>query len=102
NAGAAIMAVGIESEEHLVMARGLGASLGQGYYFARPSALPERTKQVVHPILLIDQLDALRPHDTPFEVYSTRYTPTPATVATSGRWPSSVRTSPACSPPAHG
>jgi EAL domain-containing protein (putative c-di-GMP-specific phosphodiesterase class I) len=82
NAGAAIMAVGIESEEHLVIARGMGASLGQGYYFARPSALPERTKQAVHPILLIDQLEAPKPHDTPFEVYSTRYTPTPASEAT--------------------
>jgi len=82
NAGAAIMAVGIESEEHLSMARGMGASLGQGYYFARPSALPERTKQVVQPILLIEQSEPPQPYETPFDVYSTRYTPTPAATAT--------------------
>ena len=64
------------------MARGLGASLGQGYYFARPSVLPERTKQVINPILLIDQLEAPRPHETPFDVYSARHTPTPATFVT--------------------
>jgi EAL domain-containing protein (putative c-di-GMP-specific phosphodiesterase class I) len=82
NAGAAIMAVGIESEEHLTMARGMGASLGQGYFFARPSALPEKTKQVIQPILLIDQLEAPKPHETPFDVYAARYTPTPASSAT--------------------
>jgi EAL domain-containing protein (putative c-di-GMP-specific phosphodiesterase class I) len=82
NAGAAIMAVGIESEEHLTMARGMGATLGQGYFFARPGALPETTKQVVQPILLIDQLAPPQPHDTPFDVYAQRYTPTPATSAT--------------------
>jgi EAL domain-containing protein (putative c-di-GMP-specific phosphodiesterase class I) len=82
NAGAAIMAVGIESEEHLVMARGMGASLGQGYYFARPGALPAHTKQVVDAILLIDQLEPPGPQDTPFQVYAGRYTPTPATSAT--------------------
>jgi EAL domain-containing protein (putative c-di-GMP-specific phosphodiesterase class I) len=82
NAGAAIMAVGVESEEHLTMARGMGASLAQGYYFARPSALPEKTKQVVQPILLIDQFDPPAAHDTPFDVYAARYTPTPASSMT--------------------
>ena len=82
NVGAAIMAVGIESEEHLTMARGMGASLGQGYHFARPTALPERTKQVVQPIVLIEQTEPPHPFETPFEVYSTRHTPTPASTAT--------------------
>jgi EAL domain-containing protein (putative c-di-GMP-specific phosphodiesterase class I) len=82
NANAAIMAVGIESDEHLAMARGMGASLGQGYFFARPSALPEKTKQVVQPIILIDQLEPPLPHDTPFEVYLGRHTPKPAAAAT--------------------
>jgi EAL domain-containing protein (putative c-di-GMP-specific phosphodiesterase class I) len=82
NAGAAIMAVGIESDEHLTLARGMGASLGQGYYFARPAELPEQTKPVHQPIPLIDQLEPSQPHETPFDVYASRYTPTPASDAT--------------------
>ena len=38
--GAAIVAEGIETEEHLLIARTLGASLGQGWYFGRPGPLP--------------------------------------------------------------
>jgi EAL domain-containing protein (putative c-di-GMP-specific phosphodiesterase class I) len=82
NAGAAILAVGIESEEHLSLARGMGASIGQGYFFARPAAMPERTKPVHQPILLIDQLEPSQPHETPFDVYSARSTPKPASAAT--------------------
>ena len=39
--GAAIVAEGIETEEHLRTARALGASLGQGWLFGRPA--PSRT-----------------------------------------------------------
>lgn len=38
--GATILAEGIETEEHLLVARTLGASLGQGWYFGRPGPLP--------------------------------------------------------------
>ncbi|MEU2350800.1 diguanylate cyclase [Modestobacter sp. NPDC049651] len=51
--GALVLAEGIEDEGHLTMARALGASLGQGWYFGRPgpgaapgttaAALPRRT-----------------------------------------------------------
>ncbi|MCZ2825061.1 MULTISPECIES: diguanylate cyclase domain-containing protein [unclassified Modestobacter] len=43
--GALILAEGIEDEAHLAMARALGASLGQGWYFGRPAATaaPGRT-----------------------------------------------------------
>ena len=34
--GAVVLAEGIETEEHLVMARALGATLGQGWLFGRP------------------------------------------------------------------
>src|SRR4051794_5874685 len=34
--GAVVLAEGIESEEHLAYARGLGATLGQGWLFGRP------------------------------------------------------------------
>src|SRR3978361_2267762 len=34
--GALVLAEGIEDERHLRMARGLGATLGQGWFFGRP------------------------------------------------------------------
>jgi len=40
--GAAIVAEGIESERHLLAARSLGATLGQGWFYGRPAALPDR------------------------------------------------------------
>ncbi len=39
--GAAIVAEGIENEEHVLAAQSLGANLAQGWYFGRPRALPE-------------------------------------------------------------
>jgi diguanylate cyclase (GGDEF)-like protein/PAS domain S-box-containing protein len=38
--GALLLAEGIETERHLATARALGAVLGQGWYFGRPSAAP--------------------------------------------------------------
>jgi diguanylate cyclase (GGDEF)-like protein/PAS domain S-box-containing protein len=39
--GALLLAEGIETERHLATGRALGATLGQGWYFGRPSAAPE-------------------------------------------------------------
>ncbi len=39
--GAAIVAEGIETEAQLEVARGLGATLGQGWLWGRPAALPD-------------------------------------------------------------
>lgn len=39
--GAMLLAEGIETERHLATARALGATLGQGWYFGKPSATPE-------------------------------------------------------------
>ncbi|MGY1814961.1 EAL domain-containing protein [Blastococcus sp. SYSU D00820] len=38
--GAVVLAEGIEDEAHLAMARALGATLGQGWYFGRPGPGP--------------------------------------------------------------
>ena len=38
--GAAVLAEGIEDDHHLAMARALGATLGQGWLFGRPSDVP--------------------------------------------------------------
>ncbi|CAN5609843.1 hypothetical protein BH10ACT10_BH10ACT10_28560 [soil metagenome] len=39
--GALVLAEGIETETHLLTARGLGATLGQGWLFGRPTATPD-------------------------------------------------------------
>jgi len=44
--GALILAEGIETERHLGSARALGATLGQGWLFGRPSATPARDRPV--------------------------------------------------------
>jgi len=41
--GASVLAEGVETEAHLARARALGARLGQGFFFGRPSALPPVT-----------------------------------------------------------
>ncbi|MBM7415464.1 MULTISPECIES: EAL domain-containing protein [Nocardiaceae] len=43
--GATILAEGVENEEHLARARALGATLGQGWLFGRPAALPSDTSR---------------------------------------------------------
>jgi diguanylate cyclase (GGDEF)-like protein/PAS domain S-box-containing protein len=47
--GAVILAEGIETEEHLATALALGATLGQGWLFGRPEALPPRPARPVGP-----------------------------------------------------
>src|SRR3954452_3295247 len=39
--GALLLAEGIETEQHLATAMALGATLGQGWFYGRPSATPE-------------------------------------------------------------
>src|SRR6185503_18799856 len=48
--GAAVLAEGIETEEHLHRAVSLGATLGQGWYFGRPAPLPPGTPAPAHPL----------------------------------------------------
>ncbi|MFC7277209.1 EAL domain-containing protein [Paractinoplanes rhizophilus] len=38
--GAVVLAEGIETAEHLAVARAMGATVGQGWYFGRPGPLP--------------------------------------------------------------
>ena len=65
--GALILAEGIETVEHLEIARLSGARLGQGWYFGRPGALPARRargRSASTSGLLMD-LVARRPADVP-------------------------------------
>ncbi|QNN53110.1 diguanylate cyclase domain-containing protein [Nocardioides mesophilus] len=52
-AGALVLAEGIETEHHLMMALALGATLGQGWLFGRPTAAPD-PGPVARPLRLLD------------------------------------------------
>jgi diguanylate cyclase (GGDEF)-like protein/PAS domain S-box-containing protein len=63
--GAQVLAEGIENEQHLAVARTLGATLGQGWHWGRPGPLPAQRgsgtlQRRVH--------GAPRPGRTPFEL----------------------------------
>jgi len=44
SSGAVVLAEGIETAEHLDVARAMGATVGQGWYFGRPGSLPVRSR----------------------------------------------------------
>lgn len=50
--GASVLAEGIETEEHLAVARSLGATLGQGWLLGRPAPLPYRPGVPERPVRL--------------------------------------------------
>jgi diguanylate cyclase (GGDEF)-like protein/PAS domain S-box-containing protein len=64
--GAAVLAEGIETDEHLAVARSLGATLGQGYRWAHPGPLrPHRSHATwSRPVVA----RPVRPGRTPFEI----------------------------------
>jgi EAL domain-containing protein (putative c-di-GMP-specific phosphodiesterase class I) len=64
--GTLILAEGIETAEHLALARGMGARLGQGWYFGRPGPLPARMLKVARTIDLAGRSLAAR--RSPFEI----------------------------------
>ncbi len=43
--GATVLAEGVETEEQLLTALGMGAELGQGWLFGRPAPLPRRSRR---------------------------------------------------------
>ena len=51
SSGAVLLAEGIETEQHLLMARALGARLGQGWLFGRPAAGPAPGYEVAELVL---------------------------------------------------
>jgi hypothetical protein len=50
--GAVILAEGVESDEHIMVARSMGATLGQGWQFGRPDELPETVDVPTSPLRL--------------------------------------------------
>ena len=63
--GALVLAEGIETDEHVAMARAMGATLGQGWHFGRPGEL-EPTPAPVSPIRICavpDHGDDVSPYE---------------------------------------
>jgi EAL domain-containing protein (putative c-di-GMP-specific phosphodiesterase class I) len=50
--GALVLAEGIETPQHAALARGLGATLGQGWLFGRPGEIPEQLAAPSRPLKL--------------------------------------------------
>lgn len=67
--GAVILAEGIENERHVVLARTLGATYGQGWLFGRPGPLPTAVPSPVHAIPRSECPGATMT-PTPYEVIS--------------------------------
>jgi hypothetical protein len=75
HASTRVLAEGIETEEHLATALSLGATLGQGWYFGRPMALPAQLPLVKPWSAMPMQaaLPAVSATQTPFDIiHSTR------------------------------
>jgi EAL domain-containing protein (putative c-di-GMP-specific phosphodiesterase class I) len=65
--GAQVVAEGIETADQVSVARSLGATLGQGYHFGRPAALPSWPPAPERPLQLLGQPGPPAAR-TPFEV----------------------------------
>lgn len=76
--GGAVLAEGIETQAHFESALALGASLGQGYLFARPDALPATLPACNSGLPLAATVDQVA-LSSPFAVASSEQDPRPAT-----------------------
>ena len=65
--GARVLAEGIETPQHLTVARALGAHLGQGWLFAKPAPGPAAAFPVGHLSLPIASAGALEVPPSPFD-----------------------------------
>ena len=79
--GAALLAEGIETLEHLNTARALGMRYGQGYLFGRPAALVPGPPSTSTPVQFLVPADLPVPGGTPYEVVSVQRTVRPSTKA---------------------
>lgn len=72
--GAIILAEGIETAEHLAVAQTMGATVGQGWLWGRPSEVLPTNRPPRHPVRLlapVEQQQAV----SPYEVVAARRTP---------------------------
>ncbi|MET0491629.1 MAG: EAL domain-containing protein [Actinoplanes sp.] len=65
--GAVILAEGVETDQHLQIARTMGATVGQGWYYGRPGPLPG-SRPATGPLLRLLSLDGDPQTGTPFSI----------------------------------
>jgi EAL domain-containing protein (putative c-di-GMP-specific phosphodiesterase class I) len=75
--GAVVVAEGIETAYHADVARAMGASLGQGWYFAPPGRLPDWIAEPRRPIALPTPAPVVP--GTPFDIVARRCSSRPST-----------------------
>lgn len=80
--GAAIVAEGIETERQLEQARGIGATLGQGWLWGRPGALPAERAAAAAADALPQERRGIALTGTPFELVSAARAPREGSAAT--------------------
>jgi EAL domain-containing protein (putative c-di-GMP-specific phosphodiesterase class I) len=70
--GATVLAQGLETPDDILLARAVGATFGQGYYFGRPEPLPKdhTVPRSVFPLLPAPRTSA---GATPFEIISEKH-----------------------------
>jgi EAL domain-containing protein (putative c-di-GMP-specific phosphodiesterase class I) len=68
--GATVLAEGIETEEHLALARTMGATLGQGWLFGAGAPLPTGTVRPSQPVPLLPVSVLRGSARTPFDIVS--------------------------------
>jgi EAL domain-containing protein (putative c-di-GMP-specific phosphodiesterase class I) len=83
--GATLVAEGIETEQQLELARGVGATLGQGWLWGRPGPLPADAAARAKASGLSAQSRRPAPDGTPFELLSAQREPRPASAELLGR-----------------
>ncbi|HEU4480856.1 MAG TPA: EAL domain-containing protein, partial [Actinomycetota bacterium] len=68
--GTAVVAEGIENEDHIELALAMGATLGQGWFFGRPDGLPSSPVQPDNPIAVRRIRPTADANATPFTMLS--------------------------------
>lgn len=67
-AGTTVLAEGIETAEHVLTARALGATLGQGWLFGRPGPLPPRMPEFAGAAIRVTARAPRNPLASPFRL----------------------------------
>ena len=70
--GSAVLAEGIETEEHRSIALAMGATLGQGWLLGRPAALPDPLPDFTGTPVAVDSGGGVAPSRTPFVLGAAR------------------------------
>ena len=73
--GTVLLAEGIETGDHLEMARMMGATTGQGWLFGRPEALPDPLPEAGPTIAITKRQGRPDPSETPYRIVASKVRP---------------------------